>query len=308
MKLRRTPSFWYAPRGWQSFLLAPAAMLYGMGRTLHANRKRPQSPALPVICVGNIVAGGTGKTPAARALLALVREEQIARNPCFITRGYGNDESRLLERDAPVIVTHDRLLGADRARKSDADIAIMDDGFQNPDIRATINIVVIDGAVAFGNECLLPAGPLREHLADGFTRADAFIIIGSDRQNIGARLPAEKPVFTATLRPRAGFTAVPGRAYVAFAGLGRPQKFRDTLAECGITVVAFVEFPDHHPYSRADIAKLVALGRAHDADLITTEKDAVRLPRDFTPSVLPVELVFDDRAGLVAFLRRELAR
>ena len=307
MKPRRTPSFWYAPRGWQSALLAPAAAIYGFGRALHA-RKTPQSPPLPVICVGNIIAGGTGKTPTARAVMALVRDQQLARAPHFLTRGYGNDETRLLERDAPVIVAYDRLDGALRAQKSGADLVIMDDGFQNPGIRAAINIVVIDGAVAFGNECLLPAGPLREPLADGFARADAFIIIGADRHNVRARLPAAKPIFTAALRPRAGFAPAPGRTYVAFAGLGRPQKFRDTLDECGVPVAAFVDFPDHHPYSRADIRKLVDLARAADADLITTEKDAARLPRDFTPAVLPVELVFDDQASLAAFLRRGLGR
>ena len=307
MTVRRTPDFWYKPRGWQSALLMPAGALYGLGRFLHA-RAVPQSPALPALCIGNIVAGGSGKTPAARALMTLALDEHIAVKPYFLTRGYGGDESRLLEKDAPVIVDRDRLNGARRAAAAGSDLIIMDDGFQNPHIRATLNIVVIDGAVAFGNECLIPAGPLREPLAHGLARADAFIIVGADRYHVARRLPAGKPVFTAALRPRAGFSVVKTHPYVAFAGLGRPQKFRDTLDECGVRVVAFVDFPDHHPYSRHDIKKLLELGRAHDADLITTEKDAARLPRDFTPAVLPIEMVFDDRTAVAAFLRRGLGK
>lgn len=307
MTVRRTPDFWYKPRGWQSALLAPAAALYEFGRRHHA-RATPQSPVLPVICLGNIVAGGSGKTPAARALMTLALDEHIAAKPYFLTRGYGGDESRLLENHAPVIVDSDRLNGARRAAAAGADLVIMDDGFQNPHIRATLNIVVIDGAVAFGNECLIPAGPLREPLADGFARADAFIIVGADRHHVARRLPAGKPVFTAALRPRAGFSVINTHPYVAFAGLGRPQKFRDTLDECGVRVVAFVDFPDHHPYSRNDIKKLLQLGRTYNADLITTEKDAARLPPDFTPAVLPIEMVFDDRAAVAAFVRKGIAR
>ena len=307
MTLRRTPGFWYEKRGWQSALLAPAAALYGMGRRLHA-RAAAQTPALPAICVGNIVAGGSGKTPAARALMTLSLDEHIAAKPYFLTRGYGDDESRLLENDAPVIVDSDRLHGVRRAADAGADLVIMDDGFQNPHIRAHINIVVIDGAVAFGNECLIPAGPLREPLARGLARADAFIIIGPDRHHAVRRLPAGKPVFAAALRPRTGFAVVKTHRYVAFAGLGRPQKFRDTLEQCGVNIAAFVDFPDHHPYKRRDIQKLIELARSCDADLITTEKDAARLPPGFTPAVLPIELVFDDRAAVAAFLRRGLGR
>lgn len=307
MTVRRTPDFWYKPRGWQSALLTPAAALYEFGRRHHA-RAVAQAPALPVICIGNIVAGGSGKTPAARALITLALDEHIAIRPYFLTRGYGGDESRLLENHAPVIIDSDRLNGARRAAAAGADLVIMDDGFQNPHIRATLNIVVIDGAVAFGNECLIPAGPLREPLADGFARADAFIIVGADRHHIARRLPNGKPVFTAVLRPRAGFSVISTHPYVAFAGLGRPQKFRDTLDECGVRVVAFVGFPDHHPYTRHDIKQLLELGRTYNADLITTEKDAARLPPDFTPVVLPIEMVFDDRAAVAAFIRKGIAR
>src|SRR5690606_24191631 len=135
---------------------------------------------IPVICIGNMVAGGSGKTPVARAVMTLLRDEKIAQTPAFLTRGYGQDEAELLKQDAPVIIAADRGEGVRRAATQGTDIIVMDDGFQNPHLAATVNIVVIDGAAGFGNGCLLPAGPLREPLAAGFMRADAFVIVGAD--------------------------------------------------------------------------------------------------------------------------------
>lgn len=300
-----TPPFWYAPRGRIAALLGPAAWLYAQGRRLHA-RNVPAAPALPTICVGNMVAGGSGKTPTARALMALARAEGLTQTPCFVTRGYGGDESRLLAHDAPVIVAIDRREATAQAAARGADLAIMDDGFQNPHMRATINIVVIDGKSGFGNGCLLPAGPLREPVAEGLARADAFVFIGNDDHDIRRLLPQEKPVFTARIEVPDSFAADRNAHYVGFAGLGRPEKFHDTLRDYGLHVVAFKSFPDHHRYRPADIHSLRALGRRLDATLITTEKDAMRLPPDFTPLVMPVVLIFDDPAAVVRFLKERL--
>ncbi|MBU0800917.1 MAG: tetraacyldisaccharide 4'-kinase [Alphaproteobacteria bacterium] len=301
MKLK-TPAFWYASRGWQSAALIPAAAVYAMGRKLHS-RAAPVTPATRMICIGNMVAGGSGKTPAARALMQLVRAHNLATNPMFLTRGYGADESKLLAADAPTITTSNRVQGAADAAARGADLIIMDDGFQNPHIRATINLVVIDGAVGFGNQCLLPAGPLREPLSNGFARADGFILIGEDKHNVRRLLPPEKPVFTARISVAATFTADKSQPYIGFAGLGRPEKFYDTLKSHGLNVVHFVPYPDHHPYRTHDINELVALGRRLGATLITTEKDAMRVPHDFTPLVMPITLTYDDPAALLAFLR-----
>jgi tetraacyldisaccharide 4'-kinase len=298
----KTPAFWYAPRGWQSAALIPAAALYGIGRSLHS-RTQPIIPQTKLICIGNLVAGGSGKTPAARALMQLVRANNIATNPMFLTRGYGADESKLLANDAPTITTSNRIQGVTDATAHGADLIIMDDGFQNPHIRATINLVVIDGAVGFGNQCLLPAGPLREPLSSGFARADGFILIGDDKHNIRRLLPPEKPVFTASIDVAPAFTADKSQLYVGFAGLGRSEKFHDTLKSYGLNVVHFVSYPDHHPYRTHDINELVALGRRLSATLITTEKDAMRLPRDFAPLVMPITLTYDDPAALINFLR-----
>lgn len=304
MKMK-TPAFWYAPRGWMSAALVPLAGLYALGRAVHGRPVAPPPP-LPVICIGNIVAGGSGKTPAARALMALVRAHDIARDPVFLTRGYGGDEARLLERDAPTIVAADRRQGLREAAARDCGLVIMDDGFQNPHIRATVNLVVIDGAAGFGNQCLLPAGPLRERLDKGLARADGFILIGTDRHNVRRILPAAKPVFTARIEPVPAAAPDRTRRYIGFAGLGRPEKFHDTLRGCGLDVVHFVAYPDHYAYRPRDIAQLTALGRALDAVLITTEKDAMRLPASFTPEILPIRLQYDDPAALLSFVRERL--
>lgn len=308
MSLPRTPSHWYAPRGLYALAMLPAAWAYGWGRKIHVASSKPQRPPLPVICIGNIVAGGSGKTPTARAVMALAQSGKIAHAPSFLTRGYGGDEAALLKHDAPVIIAADRMAGLRRAAAQGADLVIMDDGFQNPHLAATINIVVIDGAAGFGNGCLIPAGPLREPLAAGFARAHAFVLIGADRHNVRAQLPAGKPVFTAQLAVDTAHAPDKAPRYLAFAGLGRPEKFRDTLVAHGYDVAHFMSYADHHPYSATDAAHLLALAEKYDAQLITTEKDAMRLPAGFTAAVLPVRLQWDDAAAVLAFLRAGLPR
>lgn len=298
----RTPHFWYQPRGLCAAALMPFAALYSLGRALHVCGATAEKPAIPVICIGNIVAGGGGKTPAARAVMALLQARHIARNPHFLTRGYGADESRLLAADAPTITAPDRIAGIAAAQKSGADMIVMDDGFQNPHLRATVNMIVIDGTAGLGNGCLLPAGPLREKPNKAWERADGFIFAGDDHHNLRAALPPEKPVFFARIAAQdSGIDRT--KNYVAFAGLARPEKFHDTLRAIGLNVVAFVPLPDHHKYSKTDIARLVALGRQLGADLITTEKDATKLPPDFTPAVLPITMYFDDPDSLADFLK-----
>lgn len=327
----RTPDFWYNTKspGARALasLLAPLSLLYATGRKIHAARRRPCHAGIPVLCIGNLTAGGSGKTPAAIALLSLIRPNGLAKNPFFLSRGYGGtlsgpvrvdphhhdfravgDEPLLLARHAPTIVARDRRAGAALAKAQGADLIVLDDGFQNPSLFKDISIVVIDGASGFGNGRLLPAGPLRESVATALPRLDAFVMIGPDKHHLRPLLPPEKPVF------RAGFRVTappdPARRWLAFAGMGRPKKFRASIESLGLALAGWETFPDHYAYTYGDLAGLQARAHALGAALLTTEKDALRLPPDFAAQVttLPVVLDIEEENAIVAFLKERLLR
>ncbi|HEY8189630.1 MAG TPA: tetraacyldisaccharide 4'-kinase [Micavibrio sp.] len=323
----KTPRFWYS-RSISACLMAvllwPFSILYRAVPYLRQKNAVPFHAGIPVICVGNLTAGGNGKTPAAIALMKLVNENGIAKNPCFLSRGYGGtatgpifahpvkhtykdvgDEPLLLARHAPVIVSRDRKAGALFAQEHGHDLVIMDDGLQNPRLAKTLSFVVLDSHSGFGNGHILPAGPLREPLAAGFEKSDAFIIIGSDARDIAAQLPVGKPVFHARLAP--GTLQDESASFVAFCGLGQPDKFRRTLREKKLTVTGWHEFPDHYPFTPDDLGRLDREALRKEARLLTTEKDAARIPPDYqfqSPlDILPVTIAWQDETTLLTFLK-----
>src|ERR1700761_3820892 len=280
----RAPDFW-RKRGVPARLLAPLGMLYGLSVAVKAARARPFDPGLPVICVGNLTAGGSGKTPVAIAIADMLRAR--GHRPYFITRGYGGstrgpalasrghsaqvmgDEALLLARTAPTIVARDRAAGARLAKDKGASVLVMDDGHQNFGLRKALSLVVVDAETGFGNGFQIPAGPLREPVRQGLARADAVILMGDGNPDLQdyqgvvlrARLIADGAAFT-------------GKPLFAFAGIGRPDKFFATLEKSGAHLIGSCAFPDHHPYTDDDILQLKAI--SGDATLITTEKDFVR--------------------------------
>lgn len=324
----KAPSFWYNDPSLKgrckAALLLPFSLLYLIGHKLHQLAIRPYRASIPVICVGNLVAGGSGKTPTALALMQLVRDHHWAENPCFLSRGYGGsekgpafaqrhkhrhhetgDEPLLLARHAPAIVSANRKHGAQWAEHHHHDLIIMDDGLQNPQLHKDIKIVVIDSGSGFGNKFPIPAGPLREPLRCGLKQADAFILIGEDRYNVSSLLPPEKPVFRARLDVPESWLADRKSSYVAFCGLGRPEKFRKTILKKGLNLVHWETYPDHHDYTRADLEYLDNLAAEKNAHLLTTEKDAQRLPADFhwrsgPPHIMPVEMIWDDGGAAIS--------
>ncbi len=328
----RTPSFWYraqsAPAPLAERALDLFAPLYGAIHRLNQSFKTPQKSPVPVICIGNAVAGGSGKTPAALAVMDVLRAIMPGSDPAFLSRGFGGslsgpvrvnpishgaahcgDEPLLLARSAPCIISRDRAAGAKLAQESNYTHLIMDDGLQNNSIEKAISFMVIDGAAGFGNGKTLPAGPLRESLPEAFTKTDAFIIAGHDRRHIKALLPAGKPVFTAHIKPDlSGFppTTTP---LIAFAGLGRPEKFYHLLADLGYSVIGWHSYPDHHAYAPDQIQKLLDEAMQKNAALVTTEKDAVRIADieiRTKIATLPITMEFDDISALSAFLKKHL--
>jgi tetraacyldisaccharide 4'-kinase len=303
----RAPEFWQH-RGPLSTALLPAALLYDAIGSWRRQRAHPAQAGVKVLCVGNLVAGGAGKTP-----LTLALAEELVRHgtaPAILTRGYGGrlagpvrvdparhgyrdvgDEPLLLAAAAPCYVARDRAEGARLAVAEGAQALLMDDGLQNLSLAQDVRLIAIDGGYGFGNGRVMPAGPLREGLDAGLKRIHGAVLIGEDRFGLAETLAGRLPLISATLRPREDAAIWTGRRVLAFAGIGRPQKFFDTLAELGAVLVAGKEFPDHHPYAEAEIAFLLAEAEAAQAVAVTTAKDRLRLPQALAPRIETLDVV-----------------
>ena len=325
----KTPSFWYndsknAPHI-AEHLLTPFSYVYNLGRKIDQAGKKPQKIGIPVICVGNITAGGSGKTPTTLALLDIIRKHELFKSPYILTRGYGGsekgpilinhhntaaqigDEPLLLADKAPVIVSADRIKGATLAKDKGADLILMDDGFQNPSLMKDISVLVIDGEAGFGNGKLLPAGPLREPISEALKKAQIAVIIGQDKHKISALIPDNILTYSAKIKAETE-NLDKSKPVIAFAGLGRPEKFKNTLENNGFEVAGFYPYADHYPYKDADLEFMLLQAQKKHADLITTEKDFFRVPEQFRKNIrtLPITLEFDEEEKLVDFLQNSI--
>ena len=309
----RPPLFWNRPRGLASRLLAPLEWVW-----ITATRRRLKNGpwerlSVPVICVGNINVGGTGKTPTVIALLEIFRDIGVTAH--VVSRGHGGalpgpllvderkhsavevgDEPILIAAFGPCWVAKDRTAGAKAAIEAGAQVILLDDGFQNPSLHKDLSLVVVDAEIGFGNGRVMPAGPLRERLADGLSRADVVIPIGSPTAQKRLADQVTNPIWSGELRALETGMDWSGTRFIAFAGIGRPSKFFTTLKALGADVVATHAFPDHAPYTDTILQRLKAEAEAKSAQLVTTEKDMARLPVDFRRDTLalPVRLAFND--------------
>ncbi|MCB9964413.1 MAG: tetraacyldisaccharide 4'-kinase [Rhodospirillales bacterium] len=322
----KTPAFWYRPPGVLSTLLTPLSIVYDRERTRRLHRTAPPyRSSLPVICVGNLTAGGSGKTPVVLSLIPLLKDAGLSKNPCILSRGYGGqsdlhlvaagdraadvgDEALLLSRKAPVIVAKDRAKGAKMAENMGFDLIVMDDGFQNPTLYKTLSFLVVDGNKGFGNNRLIPSGPLREPVTEGLRRADAVIFTGGQTYIDSDLEKSGLPLFLTTLKT--DFIPKKNVPYVAFCGLGRPDKFMNTLNDLGVVVKNFFPFSDHHTYTKNEVKNIIEKAKSQNARLITTEKDEVRLV-DFPEinkvlDVVAVDCVFETAPKLVTFMQQTL--
>ena len=335
----RAPDFWWDQKpDFRATALAPLAALYG---AIAARRMARRGVAVdaPVICIGNFVAGGAGKTPTALEAARVLR--QLGERPFFLSRGYGarsanrtplrvdferhnstqvGDEPLLLALQAPTIVCTDRIAGAQACVRAGASVIVMDDGLQNPALLKDLAIAVIDAGAGVGNGLCIPAGPLRAPLEAQFSHIDAVLLIGQNSSFGPGQDVAESardhaiPALTGVLAPDPEQAAdFLGRRVVAFAGIGRPEKFFDTLRSAGAVLTASHAFADHHVYSKTELERLRAEAKSTGALLVTTAKDHARLassgmgsPRDI--SVLDVTLVPDEPSDFADLLAQGLAR
>jgi tetraacyldisaccharide 4'-kinase len=325
----REPAFWRRKPGLAAALLRPAAAAYGAvaGRLL----QRPGARiGIPVICIGNLTVGGAGKTPTAIAIAQFLRA--AGKNPFFLTRGYGGtqpgplrvdparhhasevgDEPLLLARVAPTIVARERVAGAQAAHAAGADTIVMDDGFQNPSLEKDFSLIVIDSRRGVGNGRVIPAGPLRAPPGAQLARASAVLVIGDGGGAAGVIAVARTrglPILQGRLAPDSNaVAALLGRKVLAFAGIGDPQKFFATLEAAGVPTPITLPFPDHHRYSGAEAADILARAERDHLILLTTEKDFARMAGEpalaalaARTRVLPVSLMVTEQDTLHAMV------
>ena len=316
----KTPTHWQN-KNLLSYALLPLGFIYSQATALRLKIKKSKSVNIPVICVGNLTAGGTGKTPTAIAIADII--QKLGQKPFFVSRGYGGslsgvivdnqkhtpkqvgDEPLLLSQKAGVSVNADRYAAAQKAIANGGEVIIMDDGFQNPSLKKDLSFLVFDGGSGIGNAFPLPAGPLRENFAEGIKRADAAIIIGEDKTNLRAKIK-NLPVFNAKICSQS--PQLKNKSVIAFAGIGRPQKFYDSLRQEKVKILQTIDFPDHHFYSEDELQNLLKIAKEKDAELITTSKDWVKIPPRLQPhfKVLEIYIEWENSQALTDFIQKKL--
>ncbi|MGH1577995.1 tetraacyldisaccharide 4'-kinase [Planktotalea sp.] len=321
----RAPKFWYTPPSnpnWRARLLAPLGALYGYLTARRVSQGATYNAPVPVICIGNLNAGGTGKTPTTIALAQMLIE--TGATPHIVSRGYGGklvgphlvkadnnaqdvgDEPLLLTAFAPTWIAKDRAKGIQAACEAGASHVLMDDGFQNPAVAKSLSIVVVDAEKGFGNGRCLPAGPLREPVDAGLKRADFVLSIGSSKaqKQFDADWPTSVPRLRGHLEPLQTGIDFNAMRCIAFAGIGHPEKFFNTLKKMGAHILRAEALSDHQTLTPGLLRRLESDALLSDAQLVTTEKDAVRLPRSFRQQVVtvPVRLQIENDTDLRAAL------
>ena len=317
----RAPRFWNK-RQWFSYLLVPLSWVWTRFAQWNEGNIKPESVSVPVICVGNLVMGGAGKTPTVIALVQLLKN--MGHTPHILSRGYGayirdtiqvnphkhnylqvGDEPLLLAQAAPTWAGPNRVQSAKAAILHGATILVMDDGLQNPSLQKDLSFIVVDSIQGIGNGMVFPAGPLREPIELGADRAQAMILIGSERssfefanQQFSAKITCVNTSLNKTRNKRV----------VAFAGIGCPDKFRHTLIENDFDVCQFIAFADHYPYTIHDLIKLIKMAEEEDATLITTSKDWLRIPNHYRNIIesLPITLNFEEPEKIKIFLTENI--
>ena len=285
---------------------------------------------IPVICVGNIIIGGSGKTPVTQALQILLRE--LGYKPHVVSRGYGGkskgpvyvssssspkkvgDEPILLSKNGPVLISKNKKKGVHKAWETGADLVLLDDGLQNASIAKDLSLVVVDSRILFGNQRLIPLGPLREPITSGLSRHDAIILIDHDTnttsQPIDFRFPSDIPVIKAMVKTSVTSSNWKGQKVFAFSGIAHPEKFLVTLHNFGCEIVNSHFFSDHHSFKWHEIKKLEIKAKSLNAKLVTTEKDYVRIPSSKKNNInyIPIHIEFESKDLIIKILQEALVK
>lgn len=296
------PNWWHKENG--SLLpkyLSPLGAAYGQIVSARFRYTTPYQCKRPIICVGNFTLGGTGKTPLSIKLMQMLQKDGW--NPSFLSRGYGGtlkgpilvdpndlqadevgDEPLLLAAHAPTVIAKNRVEGAWLLEQRQTDLIIMDDGFQNPTLGKTLSLLSVDSTVGFGNGRIFPAGPLRAPLEFQLERADAIIITGPKNlkmtEEFKSKYNFKNPIVSGEVQPTSETDWVKEKPILAYAGIARPEKLFKSLSQAGGKVIRRQPFPDHYKFKAKDAEDLIKLALKDDLQLITTEKDLIRINAD----------------------------
>ncbi|MDJ0613430.1 MAG: tetraacyldisaccharide 4'-kinase [Rhizobiaceae bacterium] len=296
MALDEAPPFWWRNPGWLALLAAPVGFVYGRIAAARMERQPTYAAKVPVICVGNFVVGGGGKTPTVQLLLKYLLSKGM--RPGVLSRGHGGaistptlvnlerhnahdvgDEPLLHAELAKTVIATDRPKGATVLEEEGCDIIVMDDGFQNPSLHKDYNLVVVDTKRGLGNRFAVPAGPLRAPLKRQMIHADSVFLIGDyERGNRVVRHAARaaKPIYNASVKVK-NKKRFKDMQVLAFAGIADPSKFFDTVERVGAVIKDKQGFGDHHVFLEDECKDILERAREGQLELVTTTKDHVRL-------------------------------
>ena len=303
-----------------SLSLYPFSLLFRFGTKIRNLVSTKQQSSLPIICIGNIVVGGAGKTPVSLKIGKLLIKAGY--KPHFISKGYAGlikkstlvqswhsaisvgDESILLSKVAPTWIGDDRINSSKLAKKEGGDCLIMDDGFQNPTIQKDFSIIVINATQEFGNKRVMPSGPLRESINRGLSRTNLIIVIGDVNDELQNITPINIPIFRAKFEINKENKIFKGQNITAFAGIAYPEKFYQSLLEQGAKIVKEVSYPDHYIYTENDLLSLAEIANKTKSIIVTTQKDYVRIPKSYRSlvNILEGEIVFENEELLIEIL------
>ena len=317
----KAPKFWYLKKDtYLSSSLFPLSLLFRLGTKLRSLVSKEKQSELPIICIGNIVVGGAGKTPVSLKIGQMLIEAGYS--PHFVSKGYAGleknntlieswhspkrvgDESILLAEVAPTWVGVDRNRSFNLAKDKGADCIVMDDGFQNPTIKKDFSIIVINGEQEFGNKRVIPSGPLRESINRGLTRTNLIIVIGKISNEIKEKIPSHIPIIYSSFAINNENKTFKGQKILAFAGIAYPEKFFNSLRDQGAKLVKEIIYPDHHIYDENDLLNLAEIANKTQSILVTTKKDFVRIPKSYRSLVNTLEgkIEFEDENLLLEIL------
>ncbi len=317
----KAPKFWYLKRdSLLSNTLYPFSLLFRLGTKIKNLISIERKTKLPIICIGNIVIGGAGKTPVALKIGSMLKKAGY--NPHFVSKGYGGieknntlvkdwhspksvgDEPLLLSEIAPTWIGLDRNKSFQLASENGADCIVMDDGFQNPTLQKDFSIVVINGEQGFGNKRVIPSGPLRESIKRGLSRTNLVITIGNISDSVKDKIPKHIPLIAANFKIKEDNMMLQGQRITAFAGIAYPEKFFNSLKLLKANIVDKISYSDHHIYNENDLLYLAEIANKNKSILVTTKKDMVRIPKNFRSLVKTIDgfIQLDDEKLLLEIL------
>ena len=302
------PKFWNKKNNFFDkiiiLILLPFSFLFFLISRIGNFLRKKDSVGVPIICVGNLVTGGSGKTPIVLFLSNLFKKKNVH----IITRGYGGnlkgpikvdkklhnlsevgDEALLLAKENIVWVSKNKYEGVFAATLNGAELIILDDGLQNNSIKKDFNIIVVDGDFGFGNGLMLPAGPLRENVNSGIKKADLLILLDNDTHDIKTKLKGKINIIEGKSIIK-DYEKLKNKKLIAFTGIGRPEKFLNSLKKRNLNIIRFYPFPDHYLYREKDLKKLIKHAKEKGAVLVTTLKDKERIKKSLKKNFYFVDL------------------